>query len=324
MNYPDVYYLPEWLALYAQRDGETYGYYKYECSEGSVVYPYVLRKTPHLVNDIQYYDIITPYGFNGPCVIDCTLENRTNLINRFDMDFTAYCKANNIIAEYVRFSPWLHNCDDFGRLYKLRNNNRTVAIDLTAPDIMADEFRSKRRNQVRLAQKSGVEVQFDFSGESVGDFYRLYQKTIDKNSIGEYYNFSLRFLERHFDELQGHVFLANSVVNGQIISSCYALHHGEHLHYHLSANDYEMTKFQGNSLLVYELAQWGKEHGCKYLHLGGVGVANESLMRFKFSFTNSNGFPFWVGTRILNRAIYDTLTLERGGINPGYFPEYRG
>lgn len=324
MIIPDVYYLPEWLALYAPLDGEDHEYYVYECPEGTVLYPYVIRKAPYLVNGVQYFDIITPYGFNGPYAIGCEQENIKTLAAKFDTAFVAHCKENNIIAEYVRFSPWLHNCDVFGHLYALHENNQTVAINLDVPCIMMDELRSKRRNQVRLAQKFGVEVRFDFQGDTVSGFYSLYQNTIRKNSIGKYYDFSRSFLERHFAELAGHVFLANALVDNGLVSSCLVISQGEHLHYHLSANDYGMTKYQGNSLLLYELARWGKEHGYRYLHLGGVGVANKSLMDFKYSFTHNDGFLFPVGTRLHNKAAYDALIQLRGGANPAYFPEYRG
>jgi len=324
MNYPDIYYLPEWLELYAQKDGEGYRYYKYEHPEGTILYPYVIRKAPYIIDGRQYYDIITPYGFNGPCIVDCTVTGRIKLIHEFGIDFTEHCKENNIIAEYVRFSPWLKNCNDFKELYQLRDNNRTVAIDLTVDDIMVDELRSKRRNIVRTARKSGVEIQFDFSGESIPEFFRLYRKTIEKNSIGQYYNFPIEFLKAHFDKLHEHIFIANAVADNQIVSSCFVLKQGNNLHYHLSANDYELTKFQGNSLLLYELALWGKEHGCRFLHLGGVGAANKSLMDFKYSFTHNDGMPFFVGTRVQNRGVYNALVAAGGKENSGFFPEYRG
>ncbi len=322
MNYPDIYYLPEWLSLYVRRDGEDYGYYTLQCEHGTVIYPFVKRKAPPLVEGKQYYDIITPYGFNGPYIVECSSKDK--LLQTFDDDFSVYCEQNHIIAEYVRFSPWLKNHADFFELYSIRDNNKTIAIDLTVSDILMDEIKSKRRNEIRKAQKEGVSISFDFSGKSTEGFCRLYQNTIKKNDIGSYYQFPDSFIQEHFSAITNNVFIANAEINGQIISSSIFIHQGDNVHYHLSANDYSAMKHQGNSLLLYEVALWGKQNGFKHLHLGGVGVADKSLMDFKMSFTHNEGFPFYVGTKVRNEGVYNALAKMRNNSNPNYFPAYRG
>ncbi|MEA4894596.1 MAG: GNAT family N-acetyltransferase [Oscillospiraceae bacterium] len=322
MDYPDIYYLPEWLSLYARRDGEDYGYYVLQCEHGTVIYPYVRRKVPRLVADKQYYDIITPYGFNGPCIVE--YSGKSELLSTFKTEFSAYCEQQDIIAEYVRFSPWLKNYEDFYQLYSIRDNNKTIAIDLSVPDILMDEVKSKRRNEIRKAQKEGVSIHFDFSGKNTTDFRSLYQNTIKKNEIGTYYQFSDSFIQEHFSAIKDKVFIANAEINGRVISSSIFIHHGGNLHYHLSANDYSMMEYQGNSLLLYEVALWGKENGFKYLHLGGAGVAEKSLMDFKMSFSHSDGFPFYIGTKVRNAGVYNALTKMHSDSNTNYFPAYRG
>lgn len=321
---PDVYYLKEWRELYAERDGVGADCYKFEHPDGTVIYPYVLRKAPEAEDGAEYYDIITPYGFNGPCVIDRKNEDLSALVNAFDADFSRYCKERRIIAEYVRFSPWLNNAEIFGSLYNLRNNGQTIAIDLTVNDVLRDEISSKRRNLIRAAEKKGVIVEFDDSGEGVDTFYQLYQNTIQKNEIGNYYQFSLPFLRKQFEMLGCHVYLAHAKVDSKIISSSFLLQCGDQMHYHLSANDYSMTSYQGNSLLLYEAAKRGKAYGCKYLHLGGVGVAEPSLMHFKLSFTKQGIFPFFIGSRVQNPEIVQELTMKYSSGTTSYFPPYRG
>ena len=322
MNYPDIYYLPEWLSLYAQRDGEDYGYYTLQCEYGAVIYPYVKRKVPYWVEGKQYYDIITPYGFNGPYIEECS--DKSKLLETFDTDFSVYCKQNGIIAEYVRFSPWLKNQGDFYQLYSIRDNSKTIAIDLSVPDILMDEIKSKRRNIIRSAQKKDVSINFDFSGKSIEKFCILYQNTIKKHDIGAYYQFPDSFIREHFSSIINKVFIANAEIDGRVISSSIFIHHDDNLHYHLSANDYSALKYQGNSLLLYEVALWGKENGFKRLHLGGIGVADKSLMDFKMSFTHSEGLPFYIGTKIRNEGVYDALAKMHGDSKTNYFPVYRG
>lgn len=321
---PDVYYLPQWRELYARRDGESNECFTFHHPDGTVLYPYVLRQTPDAGDGKDWYDIITPYGFNGPCVIDRKAEDPAALREAFDAAFSAHCRERRIVAEYVRFSPWLRNAETFGPLYTLRDNGKTVAIDLTVEDILRDECSSKRRNLIRTARKKGVVVEFDRTEEAVEDFYALYRQTVEKNGIGPYYQFPLEFLKEHIAALGSHICVARARAGGRTVSCSFLLRCGEHMHYHLSANDYAMTAYQGNSLLLYEAALRGKAFGCKYLHLGGAGMAEPSLMHFKLSFTKSEGMLFQVGTRVRDQEAFDRLTARYGKPGTGYFPPYRG
>lgn len=106
--------------------------------------------------------------------------------------------AANIVAEYVRFSPWLGNHKDFLSCYEIYPNQTTIGIDLKMRDIWSEEISSKRRNIIRHAQKLGVTVGFDYTGEMLDDFLKLYSLTIERNNIGGYYVFSKDYLKRHF------------------------------------------------------------------------------------------------------------------------------
>ena len=316
----DIYYMKNWRDLYYVKDGDSSERFTYKSDKGTIVYPYVKRKAL----DSEYFDIITPYGFNGPMIVNQKCDDVTSLIEDYEKAFDKYCNENKIIAEYVRFCPWEENHKLFGQYYSLRDNNSTIAIDLTVDDILMDEISSKRRNQIRLAYKKGVTIEFDFEGKTVEDFYNLYQNTIAKNDIGNYYLFDIDFLKKHFDMLKGNCFIANAKVDGKTISSSYVLVCGDNMHYHLSANDYTMNEYNGNSVLLYEMAKLGKAWGCKYLHLGGVGVAEKSLMNFKLSFTKNGIYPFYVGTKIRNQKAYDELCEIHKSENANYFPAYRG
>lgn len=323
MDYLDIYYNPEWVRLYAGKDNGDPGYYKLENEYGVIIYPYVKRVVPYTINGTKYYDIITPYGFNGPCIMNVKNNNTKELLlSSFEEDFTNYCIENNIVTEYVRFSPWLQNHLDFQNYYLLRDNKKTIAINLSVENILKDEISSKRRNLIRKAIKSNVNIQFDFTGETVDDFYNLYQNTIKKNGISKYYQFDISFLKQNFKMLSGNIFIVNAIYEDEIISSSIFLHEGNNLHYHFSANDYEKTSLNGNSLILLSAAEWGKENNKEYLHLGGAS-RSEDLMKFKLSFSKSNGFPFYVGSRIRQEPIYNKLVQISGKVNSNYFPEYR-
>lgn len=321
---PDIFYMDNYVKLFKNAEnGVGYGIYRYDHKDGTVLYPYVKRLSPEL-DDNSYFDIITPLGFNGPLVINKKSDNLTELVDDFNKDFDEYCKREHIITEYIRFCPWEYNAELFSKYYELRDNHSTIAIDLTVKDILMDEIDSKRRNQIRSAMKKGVKIEYDFTGRTVDKFYELYQGTIAKNHIGEYYDFSIDFLRDHFKYLKGNVFIANAVVDNEIISSSFIFLCGNNIHYHLSANDYTKNIYNGNSLLLYEVAKLGKSLGCHYFHLGGVGVAEKSLMDFKTSFTRKGVYPFYVARKVRNQEVYDRLCAKYAKKDSTYFPAYRG
>lgn len=321
---PDIFYLDSWRELYSVQEESTESdCFVYKHEDGTIIYPFIKRETPSLDDGKKYYDTITPRGFNGPMIINENTDNHERLLKDFEKDFTDYCLKEGIVTEYVRFCPWVRNDEYFKDYYSLRYNHETVAIDLTVNDILMDEISSKRRNQIRMGIKRGTTVEFDFEGKTVETFYNLYQNTIKKNDIGSYYDFDLDFLKKHFEMLKGKCWIANAINNGRIISSSFVLMQGENMHYHLSANDYSCPELQGNSVLLYEIAKLGKAYGCKYLHLGGIGVGKESLMSFKLSFTKNGVFPFYVGSRIRNQEVYDKLCDKYAKDGSKYFPPYR-
>lgn len=321
LTIPDIYYLENWSKLYAEKECGIPERFEMEIETGKIIYPFIKRKIDTKINNKTYYDIVTVYGFNGPIIIG-KVENRKQAAEIFNQKFQEYCKNNNIIAEYIRFSPWFKNYLDFGEIYNLKLNKQTIFIDLTVNDVFMDEISSKRRNCIRSAIKKGVTIQFDFEGNTVEDFHKLYQNTISKNNISEYYQLSIDFLRRHFEILKGNVFIANAMFENKIISSSIFVHQDKQLHYLYSANDYAYTYLNGNSLILSEVANWGKANGKEKFHLGGATVS-EDLRKFKLSFTKNEGLDYYVGNKIRQEKIYDELVKITNNENNTYFPKYR-
>lgn len=321
LTIPDIYYLENWSKLYSEKECGTPERFEIEIETGKIIYPFIKRKIDIKINNKTYYDIVTVYGFNGPIIIG-NVENRKQAVEIFNQKFQEYCKKNNIIAEYIRFSPWFKNYLDFGKIYNLKLNKQTIFIDLTVNDVFMDEISSKRRNCIRSAIKKGVTIEFDFEGNTVEDFHRLYQNTISKNNISEYYQLSIEFLKKHFEYLKGNVFIANAIFENKIISSSIFVYQDKQLHYLYSANDYEYTYLNGNSLILSEVANWGKTNGKEKFHLGGASVS-EDLRKFKLSFTKNEGLDYYVGSKIRQEEIYDELVKLTNNENNTYFPKYR-
>lgn len=326
---PDIYFLTEWGKYFEtkEKQGEL-TLFEFTHELGVIHYQFIMRPIPLPTGNVEYFDTITPYGFSGPVILECQEDKRQELVAEYDKAFQQYCDERNIVTEYVRFNPWIGNSKDFGPLYLLRNHGDMMYIDLTVNDFFMDEFSPKARTQVRKAQKNNVEIEFDFTGASAGEFHRLYALTSKKNQIDDpYYSFSEEFLHDSFAALDGRQFLLNAKYEGKCISSCFIVHHGEYMHSHLTANDPEFFRLAGNSLVHYEACRWGVENGKKEFQLGGTS-SDENLYRFKRRFTKTEPLDLLIGRKIRNQKAYDLLTgikQQRDGIgNTEYFPLYRG
>jgi serine/alanine adding enzyme len=318
MQYPDIYYLPQWSKLNAAHDNGISEEYYFHNEYGEIYYPYVKKEIETRLDGQVYYDTVTPYGFNGPIIL--TSSNTEKLLEEFDINFTEHCLINNIIAEYVRFSPWLMNHVDFKNNYNLKYNNQTLFIDLKK-NFFIEEFSGKSRNVIRKAQKSNVLVKFDFTGIYINEFYELYKQMAVKNNISSYYMFDKKYIEETFRAMNGHVFIASALYNDQVISSSMFLYNDNYIHYHLSGNNYDYTSLGANSLILNEVSKWGQEQGIKQFHLGGA--FDKGLYKFKSGFTKTGFLEYYVGTSIRDEENYQNLIKLVGKNETGYFPEYR-
>ncbi|WP_091233575.1 GNAT family N-acetyltransferase [Anaerobium acetethylicum] len=319
MNMPDIYFEEYWGLLNAEHDGGVYDSYTYEDENGQVVYRFIKRPTMILPDT---YDITTPYGFSGPVVTWCKPGKRKDLVRNFDFNFQNYCRAHGIVAEYVRFSPWLKNHEDYSDIYEMKYNKYTVGVDLTK-DFFNEEFSSKIRNRIRKAEKSGVRVEFDFHGETADELLGLYNLMAEKNHIGEQYRFTSRFMSDMVKACRNHQFIINVLHNEKVISSAMFIHGGEYIHYHLAGNDPECYEYQGSSLIIAKACEWGKSNGKIAMHLGGGPQGPDgSLLHFKKQFTKEGIFEFYVGKKIRLNDLYQQL-VEIKGEHSDYFPAYR-
>ncbi|MCK5136193.1 MAG: GNAT family N-acetyltransferase [Bacteroidales bacterium] len=326
MNLPDIYFLPEWGKANQMIDKGEVCIFEYKNYLGHVYYQFIKRQVPDDLGHVTYYDIITPYGFSGPIVLAYANSNKKVLITKFDKAFNEYCLHEHIIAEYVRFSPWLRNHLDFRTIYTLKYNKYTLYTDLTVRDFFMEEYCSKIRTKIRKAEKIGVQLEYDFSGSSLREFHRLYQSTFEKNAMSEYYLFNLDFLIRTFKSLDNRQFLINALFEDEYISSGIFMEFGDYLHFHLVANNYQHYPKNANSLIMNEAAKWGQKNGKKQLHIGGA-FTNE-LFAYKKQFTRNGKCDFHIGQKIRDEEIYNKLVdlrIKRGEtINSNYFPLYRG
>lgn len=313
-----IYLHPLWGKLQQEKEQGKAEIFHFKSDSGEIIYPFI-KRTAGLLNDVEYMDIVTARGENGPVIINLIEDT---LIQEFNEAFQEYCRINNIIAEYIRFDPWNTEVEKFSQIYDVSNHGYVYCHNLQE-DFFATQYSSKRRNQIRKAINSGVTLELEADWSKIDQFLELYQFTIDKHSVSSYYLIDKIFLNQYKNILGNRARLGFAYIKDVPIAGGIFLNGGDVFHYHFSASHPDFMQLNAISYLLMEEGKIGANEGCSIMDLGGA-TPGSGLEKFKRSMVKEKGIlQCYVGTRIRNKEIYDSLVLQNGGPRKGYFPEYR-
>ena len=321
-NY-DVYYLSGYVrAFQIHGDGDPELLY-YEHSGLRAIYVYMKRSTA--LNG--FFDSITPYGYGG-----VLFEGDTSNLN-IEHFWTAYIqKMNdmNIVDNFVRYHPVLANAQPMKLISDVIDLGKTIALDISSPEVIWENIVSKNRNMIRKAEKNGIEIHHSKDFGLFDDFIRIYNSTMDKDNATDYYYFKKEFYESIHQDLYDNYEMFYAVYDGQIIAMSIIIYANNHMHYHLSGSLIEYRNLAPSNLLLYKAALWGSEKGFKTFHLGGgVGSGEDNLYKFKAAFNRNSDYQFSIAKHIFNQEKYDQLVDDRAGRDKqfnrtsSFFPLYR-
>ncbi len=319
----DVYYLSGYVkAFQIHGDGEPQLLY-YESEGLKAIYLYMKRQTT-----IEgYYDSVTPYGYGGTLFEGDTSEDK---LRAFWMAYVEKMKEGGIVDNFVRYHPVLKNAVPMKDVSNVIDLGKTIAFDLTSPEVIWENIISKNRNMIRKAEKNGIEIRHGKGLELFKDFKRIYNATMEKDHAEEYYFFEDVFYESIDRDLKDHYEMFYAVMDGQIIAMSIMLFANDQMHYHLSGSLIEYRHLAPSNLLLYKAALWGCEQGYKTFHLGGgVGSGEDNLYKFKAAFNRNSDYQFSIGKEIFDHKKYDELVKIRKELDANFddsslfFPLYR-
>lgn len=331
----DVYYLNGYVKGFKLiGDGEPLLFY-YEEDNFKLCYVTMKRDISKLqvfnkvIVNKKYYDFCTPYGYGGPLIEGEISEN--NMI-QFMKLYQQYCLSEGVISEFIRYSPILNNSKYTSGFYENINIRDTVAIDLNGnEEELWQNITSKNRNMIRKALKNNIVIKHGISVEIKKQFMDIYIDTMKRDDAEEYYYFNTEFFESIFDDLKENVTIFYAELNGNIIAASIVLYNDKYAHYHFSGIRREYMNLAANNLLLYGVASWANTNGIIKFHLGGgYSSRNDSLFKFKKSFTKKEPLEFFIGKRVLDNKKYETLIKHREiydsnfNKNNEFFPKYRG
>ena len=319
----DVYYLSGYVKPFSiHGDGNPYLLY-YEDDGLRAIYVYMRRFTA--IEGV--YDSITPYGYGGVLFEGDVSETK---LKSFWGEYSAKMGEMHVIDNFVRYHPVLKNAVPMKAISNVIDLGKTIAFDLSSPEVIWENIISKNRNMIRKAEKNGIEIYHGKELALFQDFKRIYNATMDKDNAEEYYYFGDAFYESIHNDLSDNYEMFYAVFNGDIIAMSIMLYANKQMHYHLSGSMIEYRNLAPSNLLLYKAALWGCEHGYKTFHLGGgVGSGEDNLYKFKAAFNKNSDYQFSIGKEIYNQELYDRLVMERKEKNERFdlysrfFPLYR-
>lgn len=303
-NLQDIYYTSDYYKLYEQNGDGKAKLFVYNEESSIAIYPFMLNEISKYNFDEKYYDIESAYGYGGP------LTNNYDeiFLSNFEKEFLKYCSENKIVAEFIRFHPLIKNEGIFSKNIKVFHNRITIYLDLAkgVDRIWNEDIKSKNRNMIRKAEKSGLIVEVSNEYEV---FKSIYCKTMNKVEAENYYYFD----EKYYKEMKNsnNYILLIVKKDNMIIASAIFIKYGEYFHYHLAGSLKEYLKFAPNNLLLWEAIKLACESDAKWFHFGG-GLSDsldDNLFKFKSSFSH-NTSDFYIGKRVHNKEVYEDLINE--------------
>lgn len=274
----------------------------------------------------KYYDLITPYGYGG-FIFDREYVPDSVYV-KLKEEFYKTLSENKVVSAFFRFHPIFKNYAFHNELLNVVTLGKTIALDLSTPEVIWQNITSKNRNMIRKAEKYGVVIKHGKGLELLSKFKEIYDETMRHDNAEPYYFFPWKFYESINKDLSDNYEIFYAEYDSKIIAMSIMIFSGRFMNYHLSGSLFEYRNLAPSNLLLYKAALWGSEQGFQSFHLGGgVGSGEDNLYKFKAAFNRNSDFQFAIGKLIVDQLKYSELVALRSDteFNPEskFFPLYR-
>jgi hypothetical protein len=317
----DFYHLPGYAALCARQEGGEARAICVQDGSRMMLLPLVLRRLGDANSDAS-----SPYGYPGPLMtgVGADSEFLADAL-RHGMEELG---AHGIVSLFVRFHPLLNRTPpaDVGTVVR---HGDTVAIDLSLPaELQWEQTRRNHRQQIAQAMATGSVFGVDTGPELRAAFKHMYRSTMSRVAANPYYVFD----DAYFDSLESilgdQLHYAGVEVDGAIAAAAIFVDTCSIVQMHLVGHDGRVGRRWPTKLLFHGVRGWAKDHGARWLHLGGGRSAEvDSLFHFKAGFSPLRR-PFHTLRAVILQEEYGRLIAardqeERRRNLDGPFPEYR-
>lgn len=333
MQQSDVYFLPEYHTLEAQRSSSEALLYVYAEDEYLIALPVLVRAiacVPGLeIAGRGLYDATSVYGYAGPLASHAQLP--VAVIERFQTALRQMFESQGIVAAFARLHPMIEQHTLLEGLGECQLIGPTVSIDLTLPEAeQLAQYRRNHRDNIRRLIKQGISCTIDDQLEYLDEFTAIYHETMQRvHALPEYF-FSRDYFASLCRIKDVHLFICkfdNSVISAGIFTLCHNI-----VQFAFAGTQDKFLSLAPQKLMIDAVRVWGVEHGAHSLHLGGgVGAREDSLFHFKAGFSNRlHTFSVWrcliLPERYAELVQKHQHWLDSHGLAPAasaYFPVYR-
>lgn len=140
-------------------------------------------------------------------------------------------------------------------------------IDKSEEELMSG-MKQKTRYNVRLAEKKGVKIVIDDTDQGFEDYWRLMEETTKRQG---FFAHSKKYHQQMFETLNeaGIAHLFKAVFEGKVLTTWVVFKLNGVLYYPYGASTRDDSNVFASNLMMWEVAKWGKENGCKTFDLWG-------------------------------------------------------
>jgi len=328
----------EWNSILNQVDDfdvyHTYAYHNFDkkenekpilavFKENDVVIAIPFLKRP-INGIIGYYDLTSVYGYPGP--ITKNIHASFNYKN-FEIELIRIFEKENIVSVFSRLNPFIAFQTDI-----LKNIGETIKLDsVVFIDLKEDlanqrsQYQRRLKTQINRLRRNCI-VKLASNDKEIQEFIEIYNETMQRANADPKYFFKDEYFYKILDKVKMNtdLIIAIDKESNKIMAGALFMKSKNIIQYHLSGTKTEFLKQGPNKLIIDEMRILGSQQKYSILNLGGgVGSTNDSLMRFKESFSKTKK-SFYIFKKILNKEIYNVLCKEVPmELRNGFFPQYR-
>jgi hypothetical protein len=326
----DVYHLPGYVRLEADRLGGEAVAALVEGDGHTMLVPLVLRPLPPELNVSGSRDATSPYGYPGPVVSPGAPPGFGGAAGAALIELLA---DHAVCATFIRLNPLMPARRGlFAGNGAFVDHGSTVWIDLARND---EEYlsgmNSSTRNLIRRTERDGYTARMDDSSTALDNFHALYTRTMERVGATDEYFFTREYVDELVSVSGDRFYLCVVDYEDDLVAAAMFFDSPIAVQYHLSAAARGTGPASPTRLLLDYARRYFKEKGRIRMHLGGgVGSSEDSLFKFKASFSDGRAtFETWRAITSPKRyeAAMAAWTDRTGEPAPadaaGWFPGYR-
>lgn len=298
---------------------------------GAVLLPLILRPLDSLpwCKQSDGWDATTPYGYGGPFIVgDVEVTS-----DAFWDEVDAWADRGGVISLFGR----LHLFDDQILPWRgeVQQRSRNIVRDLSlSEERLWFDYEHKVRKNVKRARSSGVTVTVHQDLETLPDFLRVYQATMNRRGASDSYHHDEEFFEQLLGSMPTCYAFFHARQENIVTSTELVLLSDRWTYSFLGGTIEDAYASRPNDLLKHEICLWSMRQGKAGFVLGGGYNDDDGILRYKKAFAPHGDAPFKTGSRIYDQDRFRALLVEREAWavahgetwspQPGWFPAYRG